>query len=48
MFCDSLAADPETARQEIQKRIKKLIMAPRGTSDGTVLEVTSEIELLNG
>jgi site-specific DNA recombinase len=46
-FCELLAGDPETARREIQKRITKLVLTPRETSDGTVLEVSGDIELLS-
>ena len=45
-FCDVLAGDPELARQEIQKRIKKLIVTPKDTPDGPVLEVSGDVALL--
>jgi len=44
-FCEVLVADPEVAKREIQKRIKKLVLTPKQTSDGTVLEVTGDVEL---
>jgi len=44
-FCELLKGDPEIARQEIQKRIKKLVMTQRN-SNGAVLEVSGDIELL--
>jgi site-specific DNA recombinase len=45
-FCELLKGDPETARREIQKHIKKLVMTPKETPDGAVLEVSGDIELL--
>lgn len=45
-FCDALAGDPEFARQEIQKRIKNLVLTPKDTPDGTVLEVSGDVALL--
>jgi site-specific DNA recombinase len=45
-FCELLKCDPERARQEIQKRIKKLVMTPKETPNGAVLEVSGDIELL--
>jgi ABC-type branched-subunit amino acid transport system ATPase component len=45
-FCEVLKSDSERARQEIQKRIKKLVMTPKETPNGAVLEVSGDIELL--
>jgi DNA invertase Pin-like site-specific DNA recombinase len=45
-FCDALAGDPEFARQEIQKRIKSLVLTPRDTPEGPVLEVSGDVALL--
>lgn len=45
-FCEVLVGDPELAKQEIQKRIKKLVLMPKQTLNGTVLEVTGDVELL--
>ena len=45
-FCDALAGDPEFARQEIQKRIKTLVLTPKDTPDGRVLEVSGDVALL--
>ena len=45
-FCEVLAGDPVVAKREIQKRIKKLVLTPRQTPNGTVLEVTGDVELL--
>jgi site-specific DNA recombinase len=42
-FCDSLAGDPEFARREIQKRIKSLVLTPKDTPDGAVLEVLGDV-----
>jgi len=41
-----LKGDPETARREIQKWIKKLVITPKETPNGAVLEVSGDIELL--
>jgi len=45
-FCDALAGDPEFARQEIQKRVKSLVLTPKDTPEGPVLEVSGEVALL--
>jgi hypothetical protein len=45
-FCDALTSDPQFARQEIQKRIKKLVLTPKETPEGWVLEVTGDVALL--
>ena len=45
-FSDALAGDPEFARQEIQKRIKKLVLTPKDTPEGPVLEVSGDVALL--
>jgi len=45
-FCELLKGDPERARQEIQKRINRLVMTPKETPSGAVLEVSGDIELL--
>lgn len=45
-FCDALAGDPELARQEIQKRIQNLVLTPKETPDGPVLEVSGDVALL--
>lgn len=34
--------------ERFQKRIKNLIMTPKETPDGSVLEVTGDVELLRG
>jgi hypothetical protein len=47
-FCEALAGDPELARQEIQKRITKLILTPMETPDGAVLEVSEDVGLFRG
>lgn len=45
-FSEALAGDPELARQEIQKRIKNLVLTPKDTPDGPVLEVSGDVALL--
>lgn len=46
-FCELLTSDPETARQELRKRIKRLVLTPKEMPDGTVvLEVSGDVELL--
>ena len=45
-FCDALTGDPEFARLEIQKRIKKLVLTPKETPEGAVLEVSGDVALL--
>src|SRR5437868_11565866 len=45
-FSDALPSDPEFARQEIQKRIKNLILTPKDTQEGPVLEVSGAVALL--
>jgi site-specific DNA recombinase len=44
-FCEVLAGDPEVAKREIQKRIKQLVLMPKQTPNGTVLEVSGDVEL---
>lgn len=43
-----LAGNPELARQEIQKRITRLILTPKQTPDGVVLEVSGDLGLSRG
>jgi hypothetical protein len=45
-FCDALTSDSEFARQEIQARIKKLVLTPKETPEGPVLEVSGDVGLL--
>ena len=45
-FCDALTSDPESARQEIQKRINRLVLTPGETPGGVVLEVSGDVALL--
>ena len=45
-FCELLKADAEIARQELEKRIKKLVLTPKETPSGAVLEVSGDVELL--
>lgn len=44
-FCEALAGDPAVARQEIRKHIKRLVITPRKTLNGDVLEVTGDVDL---
>jgi len=44
-FCQVLVGDAETAKREIQKRIKKLVLTPKQMATGTVLEVTGDVGL---
>jgi DNA invertase Pin-like site-specific DNA recombinase len=45
-FCDALVGDPEFARREIQKHIRSLVLTPKDTPDGQVLEVSGDVALL--
>jgi DNA invertase Pin-like site-specific DNA recombinase len=45
-FCDALAGDAEFARREIQKHIRSLVLTPKDTPDGLVLEVSGDVALL--
>ena len=47
-FCDVLLSDPVRGKQEIQKRITKLVLTPRETPDGRRLEVTGDVGLFSG
>jgi hypothetical protein len=44
-FCQVLVGDPEIAKREIQKRIKRIVLTPKQTSNGTVLDVTGDVGL---
>jgi hypothetical protein len=44
-FCQVLVGDPAAAKREIQKRIKKLVLTPKQTTNGKVLEVTGDVGL---
>lgn len=44
-FASVLAGDPAKAKQELQKRITKLVLTPKNTPNGTVLEVTGDVAL---
>jgi hypothetical protein len=44
-FCEVLVGDPEISKREIQKRIKKLVLTPKQTPNGAVLEVTGDVGL---
>ena len=43
---DVLLGDPATAKQELQKRITKLVLNPKETANGWVLEVSGDVALL--
>jgi DNA invertase Pin-like site-specific DNA recombinase len=45
-FCDALAGDAEFARREIQKRIRSLVLTPKETAEGPVLDVSGDVALL--
>jgi hypothetical protein len=47
-FCEALAGDHELTRQELQKRIEKLVMTPKQMPDGVVPEVSEDIGLFRG
>jgi len=44
-FCNVLVGDPEKAKREIQRRIKRLVLTPKQTPNGNVLEVTGDVGL---
>ena len=43
-FSDALTSDPEFARQEIQKRIKRLVLTPKETPEGLVQVLFIEVD----
>ena len=45
-FCQVLVGEPEMAKREIQRHVKKLVLTPKQTANGTVLEVTGDVGLL--
>jgi hypothetical protein len=47
-FCDVLLSDPARGKQEIQKRITKLVLTPKDTSEGRRLEVTGDVSMFIG
>jgi hypothetical protein len=47
-FREVLVGDPEMARQEIQKRITNLILTPKQTPAGVVLEVSGDGGIFRG
>lgn len=44
-FCELLSGDPVRARQEIKKHINNLILTPKETQAGPVLEVSGDVAL---
>jgi hypothetical protein len=47
-FANILAGDAATAREQLRKRITKLVLTPKETQDGSVFEVTGDVSLLQG
>jgi site-specific DNA recombinase len=44
-FSEALTSDPQRGKQEIQKRITKLVLTPKETPEGRRLEVTGDVAL---
>jgi septal ring factor EnvC (AmiA/AmiB activator) len=44
-FANILAGDAATAREQLRKRITKLVLTPKQTQDGSVFEVTGDVSL---
>ncbi len=47
-FHEILVSDPERAKQELQKHIRKLVLTPKDTPEGRRLEVTGDVALFAG
>jgi hypothetical protein len=47
-FTNTLAGNAETSRAQLQKRITKLVLTPKQTPDGSVFDVTGDINLFQG
>ena len=47
-FANILAGDAAIAREQLRKRITKLVLTPRQTQDGSVFEVTGDVSLFQG
>jgi hypothetical protein len=47
-FANILAGDAATAREQLRKRITKLVLTPKQTPDGSVFEVTGDVSLFQG
>lgn len=47
-FANILAGDAATAREQLRKRITKLVLTPKQTQDGAVFEVTGDVSLFQG
>ncbi|MBZ5614699.1 MAG: recombinase family protein [Acidobacteriia bacterium] len=47
-FVKILAGDPAIAREQLRKRITKLVLTPKQTPDGSVFEVTGDVSLFQG
>jgi site-specific DNA recombinase len=47
-FVKILAGEPAIAREQLRKRITKLVLTPKQTPDGSVFEVTGDVSLFQG
>jgi hypothetical protein len=47
-FVKILAGDPAIAREQLRKRITKLVLTPKQTPDGSVFEVTGDVSPFQG
>jgi len=47
-FADILASDAATAREQLRRRITKLIVTPKQTPDRPVFEVAGDVSLFQG
>jgi DNA invertase Pin-like site-specific DNA recombinase len=47
-FANILAGDAAIAREQLRKRITKLVLTPKQTQDGSVFEVTGDVSLFQG
>jgi site-specific DNA recombinase len=47
-FANILAGDAAIAREQLRKRITKLVLTPKETQDGSVFEVTGDVSLFQG
>jgi hypothetical protein len=47
-FANILAGNIAIAREQLRKRITKLVLTPKQTQDGSVFEVTGDVSLFQG
>ncbi len=47
-FANILAGDAAIAREQLRKRITKLVLTPKRTQDGSIFEVTGDVSLFQG